>query len=48
RGTYLLHAIAFSFILGGGSSNIFDRMMYGKVVDFMNVSIDELQTEILT
>ena len=31
--------IAFSFILGGGISNIYDRLLYGEVVDFMNLGI---------
>jgi len=42
----LLHAIAFSFILGGGISNVFDRMVDGKVVDFMNLSVGNVQTGI--
>lgn len=37
---------AYSFILGGGISNIYDRMLYGKVVDFMNMGIGELRTGI--
>ena len=36
----LWQLIAFSFILGGGLSNIYDRMLYGSVVDFMNMGID--------
>jgi signal peptidase II len=42
----LLYAIAFSFILGGGISNVFDRMVHGKVVDFMNLSVGNVQTGI--
>lgn len=42
----LLHAIAFSFIFGGGISNVFDRMIHGKVVDFMNLSVGNVQTGI--
>ena len=38
--------IAYSFILGGGISNIYDRMLYGKVVDFMNMGVGELRTGI--
>ncbi len=38
--------IAFSFILGGGVSNIYDRLLYGKVVDFMNMGIGNLRTGI--
>ena len=29
--------VAFSFILGGGLSNIYDRLLYESVVDFMNM-----------
>jgi signal peptidase II len=39
-------AIAFSFVLGGGISNIFDRIAYGKVVDFMNMGIGDFRTGI--
>jgi signal peptidase II len=38
--------IAFSFILGGGISNVFDRILYGQVVDFMNVGLGGLRTGI--
>ena len=38
--------IPFSLILGGGISNLFDRIVYGKVVDFMNVGIGDLRTGI--
>jgi len=38
--------IPFSLILGGGVSNLFDRIVYGKVVDFMNVGIGDLRTGI--
>ena len=38
--------IAFSSILGGGLSNIFDRIMYGSVVDFLNMGIGNLRTGI--
>ena len=41
-----LQIIALSFILGGGISNIFDRLLYGKVVDFMNMGIGDLRTGI--
>ena len=39
-------AYAFSFILGGGASNIVDRIMQGSVVDFMNMGIGTLRTGI--
>ncbi|GJM34270.1 MAG: lipoprotein signal peptidase [Saprospiraceae bacterium] len=38
--------IAFSFVLGGGISNIYDRMLYHKVVDFMNIGIGDLRSGI--
>ena len=41
-----IEAIAFSFIIGGGVSNIFDRIAYGRVVDFMNMGIGDFRTGI--
>ena len=38
--------IAFSFILGGGISNIYDRLLYNQVVDFMNMGFPGLRTGI--
>jgi len=38
--------ISLAFILGGGISNIFDRAMFGWVVDFMNMGIGNLRTGI--
>ncbi len=38
--------IPFSMILGGGLSNLFDRIAFGKVVDFMNVGVGNLRTGI--
>lgn len=38
--------IAFSFILGGGISNIYDRLLYNGVIDFMNLGIGSLRTGI--
>ncbi len=40
------HIIAFSFILGGGFSNIYDRILYQKVVDFMMMEAFGLRTGI--
>ncbi len=40
------HVIAFSFILAGGLSNIYDRILEGSVVDFMNMGIGSLRTGI--
>lgn len=39
-------AIAFSFIIGGGVSNVYDRILYGQVVDFMNMGVGSLRTGI--
>src|SRR4030042_5670871 len=40
-------SIGFSFILGGGFSNIIDRFIYkGLVSDFMNMGINQLRTGI--
>ena len=36
----------FGLIVGGGVSNLFDRIMYGGVVDFMNMGIGDLRTGI--
>lgn len=38
--------VAFSFILGGGISNIYDRLLYNGVIDFMNLGIGNLRTGI--
>ncbi len=40
------HIIAFSCILGGGIANIYDRLMFGSVVDFMNMGFSGLRTGI--
>jgi signal peptidase II len=42
----IYQTIALSFILGGGISNIIDRLTYGKVIDFMNMGIGNLRTGI--
>lgn len=39
-------ATAFSLILGGGASNIVDRIMQGMVVDFMNMGLFGVRTGI--
>jgi len=41
-----LQVAAFSFILAGGISNIFDRLMEGMVVDFLNMGFAGLRTGI--
>jgi signal peptidase II len=38
--------VAFSFILGGGLSNVYDRILYNQVGDFMNMGIGSLRTGI--
>jgi len=38
--------VAFSCILGGGVSNIYDRLLYNQVVDFMNMGFPGLRTGI--
>ena len=42
----IYQTIALSFILGGGISNIIDRLNYGGVIDFMNMGIGSLRTGI--
>lgn len=37
RQTQAYEYICFAFIVGGGASNILDRLIYGSVVDFINV-----------
>lgn len=46
KGLNRYQVLALSFILGGGMSNIYDRVLYGKVVDFMNLGIGDLRTGI--
>lgn len=46
EGVSISAQIAFGLILGGGGSNIFDRIAYGHVVDFMNMGIGSLRTGI--
>ena len=41
-----LQIIALSFIIGGGISNIIDRLLYGAVTDFMIVGVGSLRTGI--
>lgn len=36
----------FALIVGGGVSNLFDRIMYDGVVDFMNMGLGDLRTGI--
>ena len=47
RGLSMGQPIAFSYVLGGGISNIYDRIFNdGAVVDFMNFGIGNLRTGI--
>lgn len=43
---HVVQQASFGFILGGGLSNIFDRILEGRVVDFMNMGIGTLRTGI--
>ncbi len=36
--------IGFCFIIGGGIGNIFDRIVYGSVTDFLHIKVGILQT----
>ncbi|MCX2763296.1 signal peptidase II [Aquimarina muelleri] len=38
--------IGFAFIIGGGIGNLFDRIMYGSVTDFMILDLVVIKTEI--
>ena len=38
--------IGFSFVIGGGIGNVFDRIAYGSVTDFMYVDLGFFATEI--
>lgn len=38
--------IAFAFIISGGGSNIIDRILEGKVVDFLNIGIGDFRSGI--
>jgi signal peptidase II len=41
-----LEILAFSLLLSGGISNLIDRVLFGYVVDFMNIGIGLLRTGI--
>jgi len=38
--------LGLAFFVGGGASNLIDRIAYGKVIDFMNVGLGPLRTGI--
>jgi signal peptidase II len=42
----LMEIVALSLILAGGAGNLVDRVLYGYVVDFMNIGIGILRTGI--
>lgn len=46
KNLHIVQQAAFGFILGGGLSNIYDRIMEGRVVDFMNMGFGTLRTGI--
>lgn len=46
KNLHVVQQAAFGFILGGGLSNIYDRIMEGRVVDFMNMGFSTLRTGI--
>lgn len=46
KNMHVAQQVAFGFILGGGLSNIYDRILQGRVVDFMNMGIGNLRTGI--
>lgn len=39
-------AAGISFIIGGGIGNLYDRMWYGSVTDFMHINFTIFQTGI--
>ena len=44
---YTAQVVAFSLVIGGGLSNIIDRLMYdGLVIDFLNLGIGRVRTGI--
>ncbi len=38
--------VGLSLVLGGGLSNVYDRLLYGEVIDFMHMKVFGLQTGI--
>lgn len=40
------HVLALSFIIGGGVGNIYDRILYGSVTDFMYLELGSVHTGI--
>ncbi|MBK6263908.1 signal peptidase II [Marivirga sp. S37H4] len=46
KDTSRLNVIAFSFIIGGGIGNIYDRILYNSVTDFMYIKVGAFHTGI--
>ncbi len=46
RSVEMFQAVGLSFVIGGGFSNLYDRVNYGMVIDFMNMGIGDLRTGI--
>lgn len=44
RNLDLLMVIGISFIIGGGIGNLYDRLLYGSVTDFMHIDFIVFQT----
>jgi len=42
----LIQVAAYSLLIGGGGSNIFDRLTSGRVTDFLNMGIGSLRSGI--
>jgi signal peptidase II len=42
----LWQSVAFALFIGGGASNWIDRLLHGRVVDFLNVGVGSLRTGI--
>lgn len=38
--------LGFSFVIGGGIGNVFDRIVHGSVTDFMYINVGFFETEI--
>jgi signal peptidase II len=41
-----LTLLGFSFVIGGGIGNIYDRLVYGTVTDFLHIDFGIFQTGI--
>ncbi|MBS1574520.1 MAG: signal peptidase II [Bacteroidetes bacterium] len=43
---HLITTMGICFVIGGGIGNIFDRIIYGSVTDFLHISVAGMQTGI--